>query len=62
MDLFVGVASGPSGWLAVGYDGLPSKQPLVVTSQDGATWQPYLLLFTPRSAALSEAGVPPHPG
>jgi hypothetical protein len=36
----VGVASGPSGWLAVGYDGLPSKQPLVVTSQDGATWQP----------------------
>jgi hypothetical protein len=28
-----------TGWLAVGYDGLTPKRPLVVTSTDGRTWQ-----------------------
>ncbi len=32
-------ASGGSGWLAVGYDGLAPKRPLVVASPDGTTWK-----------------------
>lgn len=32
-------AQGGSGWLAVGYDGLSPKRPLVVTSPDGTTWK-----------------------
>jgi hypothetical protein len=35
----VNIISGPSGWLAVGYDGVPNGQPLVVTSQDGSSWK-----------------------
>ncbi|MFD0901013.1 hypothetical protein [Actinomadura sediminis] len=33
------VAAGGSGWVAVGYDQTTPKRALVVTSQDGATWQ-----------------------
>ncbi|WP_176611454.1 sialidase family protein [Actinomadura sp. WMMB 499] len=33
------VATGKSGWVAVGYDQTAPKRALVVTSQDGATWQ-----------------------
>ncbi|TDD59949.1 WD40/YVTN/BNR-like repeat-containing protein, partial [Actinomadura rubrisoli] len=33
------VATGRSGWLAVGYDQAAPRRPLVVTSADGATWQ-----------------------
>ncbi|MEV5824913.1 hypothetical protein AB0L25_04995 [Spirillospora sp. NPDC052242] len=33
------VATGKSGWVAVGYDQTAPKRALVVSSQDGATWQ-----------------------
>ncbi|GAA4099608.1 hypothetical protein [Actinomadura miaoliensis] len=33
------VTSGGSGWLAVGYDQVAPRRPLVVTSADGTTWQ-----------------------
>ncbi|GGV20051.1 hypothetical protein GCM10010182_47330 [Actinomadura cremea] len=33
------VTTGDSGWVAVGYDQTAPKRALVVTSQDGATWQ-----------------------
>ncbi|MFI0481868.1 hypothetical protein [Actinomadura sp. 9N215] len=33
------VAGGKAGWLAVGYDQAVPRRPLVVTSQDGSTWQ-----------------------
>ncbi|MBB6399567.1 hypothetical protein BKA00_006481 [Actinomadura coerulea] len=33
------VAAGGAGWLAVGYDQSAPRRPLVVTSQDGSTWQ-----------------------
>ncbi|MFA1537718.1 hypothetical protein [Actinomadura monticuli] len=33
------VAAGTSGWVAVGYDQAAPRRPLVVTSNDGATWQ-----------------------
>ncbi|MEU9870389.1 hypothetical protein AB0C87_21340 [Actinomadura sp. NPDC048021] len=35
----VDVAAGAAGWLAVGYDQSAPRRPLVVTSQDGSTWQ-----------------------
>lgn len=34
------VASGPAGWLAVGYGNQARTAPLLVTSQDGTVWQP----------------------
>ncbi|HEY8478894.1 MAG TPA: hypothetical protein VIL71_03590, partial [Spirillospora sp.] len=33
------VAAGQRGWLAVGYDQVAPRRPLVVVSRDGATWQ-----------------------
>ncbi|MEU5991334.1 hypothetical protein ABZ806_20390 [Spirillospora sp. NPDC047418] len=33
------VAAGAAGWVAVGYDQAAPRRPLVVTSNDGATWQ-----------------------
>ncbi|MGI5204622.1 hypothetical protein ACQEU6_23940 [Spirillospora sp. CA-108201] len=33
------VAAGGAGWLAVGYDQSAPRRPLVVASNDGATWQ-----------------------
>ncbi|MBO2460208.1 WD40/YVTN/BNR-like repeat-containing protein [Actinomadura violacea] len=35
----VDVANGKAGWLAVGYDQSSPRRPLVVTSQDGASWR-----------------------
>ncbi|XRQ10862.1 hypothetical protein ACN3XK_08190 [Actinomadura welshii] len=33
------VTGGQAGWVAVGYDQIAPKRPLVVVSKDGATWQ-----------------------
>ncbi|TDC81670.1 sialidase family protein [Actinomadura sp. 7K507] len=33
------VAGGQAGWLAVGYDQIAPKRPLVVVSKDGSAWQ-----------------------
>jgi hypothetical protein len=39
MQRLTSVTSGNAGWLAVGYDGTTPRHPLVVTSQNGSSWQ-----------------------
>ncbi|GAA0568047.1 sialidase family protein [Actinomadura livida] len=49
------VAGGAAGWLAVGYDQAAPRGPLVVTSEDGATWQ---TADSDAAFAASREGVP----
>lgn len=49
------VAGGGAGWLAVGYDQAVPRGPLVVTSEDGATWQ---TADSDAAFAASKEGVP----